>query len=429
MVLASSIVSADREIPAFPGAEGFGSHTPGGRSGRVIEVTNLNSDGPGSLREACSAKGPRIVVFRVGGTIEISRSLSIREPFITIVGQTAPGDGICLRGGTLGVHTHDVVIRYLRVRVGDSPEGPDPENRDCIDISGDADRVYNVVIDHCSFSWSTDENVATWYGPRDVTIQWCITSESLNDSLHPKGPHGKGMILGSQDNTITIHHCLLAHNADRNPLIGDTGNNMGPSIFDFRNNVIYNHGAWVCTNVRGTSYVNYIGNVIKVGPNGLKDRPRGVRFDADAEQLFFVKDNIWPGQTEGEVDDWKILGEGRPSPERLRSARPISAPPVTTEAAADVYESVLQYAGAVLPVRDVIDERIVQEVRTGTGLIINTPEEVSGWPKYQSDAPPEDSDHDGMPDDWERQYSLDPQDAADGPETWTAMATPMWRSI
>jgi pectate lyase len=234
IVLVSSIVSADREIPAFPGAEGFGSHTPGGRGGRVIEVTNLNPDGPGSLREACAAKGPCIVVFRVGGTIEINRGLSIREPFITIAGQTAPGDGICLRGGTLGVHTHDVVIRYLRVRVGDSPEGPDPENRDCIDISGDADRVYNVVVDHCSFSWSTDENVATWYGPRDVTIQWCITSESLNDSLHPKGPHGKGMILGSQDNTITIHHCLFAHNADRNPLIGDTGNNVGPSIFDFR---------------------------------------------------------------------------------------------------------------------------------------------------------------------------------------------------
>jgi len=413
MILVGSAARADREIPAFPGAEGFGSHTPGGRGGRVIEVTNLNSDGPGSLREACSAKGPRIVVFRVGGTIEISRGLSIREPFITIAGQSAPGDGICLRGGTLGVHTHDVVIRYLRVRVGDSPEGPDPENRDCIDISGDADRVYNVVIDHCSFSWSTDENVATWYGPRDVTIQWCITSESLNDSLHPKGPHGKGMILGSQDNTITIHHCIFAHNADRNPLIGDTGKNVGASIFDFRNNVIYNHGAWVCTNVRGTSHVNYVGNVIKIGPDGLKDRPRGVRFDADAEQLFFVKDNIWPGQTEEETDDWRILGEGRPSPDRLRSAGPISAPPVTTETAENAYESVLQFAGAILPVRDVIDDRLVQEVRTGTGLIINAPAEVGGWPKYQSSTPPDDSDHDGMTDDWERRYGLDPQDSAD----------------
>jgi len=413
MILAGSVAGADGEIPAFPGAEGFGSSTPGGRGGRVIEVTNLNPDGPGSLREACAAKGPRIVVFRVGGTIEIGRGLSIREPFITIAGQSAPGDGICLRGGTLGVHTHDVVIRYLRVRVGDSPAGPDPENRDCIDISGNADRVYNVVIDHCSFSWSTDENVATWYGPRDVTIQWCITSESLNDSLHPKGPHGKGMILGSQDNTIAIHHCLFAHNADRNPLIGDTGNNIGPSIFDFRNNVIYNHGAWVCTNVRGTSHVNYVGNVIKMGPNGLKDRPRGVRFNADAEQLFFVRDNIWPGQTEEEADDWKILGEGASTPDRLRSDGPIPAPLVTTEAAADVYESVLRFAGAVLPVRDVIDDRIVQEVRTGTGLIINTPAEVGGWPKYQSSTPPDDSDHDGMSDDWERRYSLEPQDSAD----------------
>jgi len=409
MIAAGSVAGADRKIPAFPGAEGFGADTPGGRGGRVIEVTNLNSHGPGSLREACAAKGPRIVVFRVGGTIR--GSLSIREPFITIAGQTAPGDGICLRDGTLGVHTHDVVIRYLRVRVGDGPEGPDPENRDCIDISGEADKVYNVVIDHCSFSWSTDENVATWYGPRDVTIQWCITSESLNDSLHPKGPHGMGMILGSRDNTITIHHNLFAHNNGRNPLIGDTGGNKGPSIFDFRNNVIYNHGPWVCTNVRGTSHVNYIGNYIKMGTNGLKDRPRGVRSDANAEQLFFVKDNIWPGQAEAEADDWKIP-DGIPV--NLRSSKPIPAALVTTESADDAYESVLRFAGAILPMRDVVDARLVQEVRTGTGLVINTPAEVSGWPDYQSATPPEDSDHDGMPDEWERQYNLAPQNANDG---------------
>ncbi len=405
----ASLSAQAPQLPAFPGAQGFGSHTPGGRGGRVIEVTNLNPTGPGSLREACAAKGPRIVVFRVGGTILLNGGLSVKEPFITIAGQTAPGDGICLRGGTLGVHTHDVVIRYLRVRVGDSPEGPDPENRDCIDISGEADKVYNVVIGHCLFSWSTDENVATWYSPRDITIQWCITSESLNDSLHPKGPHGMGMILGSRDNTITIHHNLFAHNNGRNPLIGDTGGNKGPSIFDFRNNVIYNHGPWVCTNVRGTSHVNYVGNVIKVGPNGQKDRPRGVRFDVNSAQLFFIQDNIWLGQTEADA-------VGGTPPDRMRSPESIPAPPVATEAAANIYESVLSFAGAILPTRDVVDARIVQEVKTGTGRIINTPAEVSGWPEYQSATPPSDSDHDGMPNDWEKQYGLAPQDSADGPK-------------
>ena len=412
---------AARAIPAFPGAEGFGSQTPGGRGGRVIEVTNLNPDGPGSLREAVAAEGPRIIVFRVSGTIPIHGGLSIREPFVTIAGQTAPGDGICLRGGTLSVGTHDVVIRHLRVRVGDSPEGANPENRDCIDISGDGERVYNVVIDHCSFSWGLDENVATWYGPRDVTIQWCITSESLLDSLHPKGPHGMGMILGSRDNTVTIHHCLLAHNNDRNALIGDTGGNKGPSVYDFRNNVIYNHGPWSCTNVRGTTHLNYVGNYIKMGPDGLPDDPRGVRFDAAARQLYFVRDNIWPGRPQGQVDDTLVLGsvlgpERTPPPDHFISPTPIPAPPLSTESAADAYESVLRCAGATLPVRDVVDARIVEEVRTETGRIIDTQTDVGGWPEYRSDTAPPDADHDGMPDAWERQHGLAPNDLADGPK-------------
>ncbi len=415
------LATAAWSLPAFPGAEGFGSDTPGGRGGRVIEVTNLNADGPGSFREAANAEGPRIIVFRVGGTIPIYGGLSIREPFVTIAGQTAPGDGICLRGGSLVVSTHDVVIRHLRVRVGDGPEGGNPENRDCIDVSGDGERVYNVVIDHCSFSWGLDENVATWYGPRDVTIQWCITSESLLDSLHPKGPHGMGMILGSRDNTITIHHCLFAHNNDRNALIGDTGGNEGPSIFDFRNNVIYDHGPWSCTNVRGTTHINYVGNYIKLGPEGLQDSPRGVRFDTSLEQLFFVRDNIWTGRSEGDVDPRLVLGsvlgpERTPPPDHFVSAKPIAAPPVTTESAADAYESVLQYVGATFPRRDVVDARIVQEVRTGTGRIIDTQQDVGGWPEYRSAEPEADGDHDGMPDMWEQWHGFATNDPSDGPK-------------
>src|SRR5690606_17601334 len=180
-------------VPAFPGAEGFGAFTPGGRGGRVIAVTTLESDGPGSLRAAVQAKGPRIIVFRVGGLIDMKGGIAIEEPFVTIAGQTAPGDGICLANGSLTIRTHDVVLRHLRVRVGDGPTGGNPENRDALCIAGSGDEAYNIVVDHCSFSWALDENVQTWRGPRDITIQWSITSESLLDSLHPKGRHGKGM--------------------------------------------------------------------------------------------------------------------------------------------------------------------------------------------------------------------------------------------
>ena len=412
--------AAAADLPAFPGAEGFGAYARGGRGGRMIEVTTLDRAGPSSLRAAVAAKGPRIVVFRVGGTIDLKGDLAIREPFLTIAGQTAPGDGICLRGGGLRVGAHDVVIRYLRVRVGDSPDGSDPENRDVIDIAGEPNRVYNVIVDHCSFSWAIDENVTTWYGPRNVTIQWCISSESLLDSLHPKGPHGMGMLLGSRDNTITVHHCLLAHNNGRNPLIGDTGKNRGPSVFDYCNNVMYNHGPWSCTNVRGTAHVNYVGNTIKMGPDGMKDRPRGVNFDPRSAQRFFVKDNMWPGRPAGHADDWLIMGsvlgpKRNAPPARLCSDQPIPAPPVTTESAASAYESVLRRVGAVLPVRDVVDARIVEEVRTGTGRIIDTQWDVGGWPEYRPAKPPSDSDRDGMPDRWERQRGLDPNNPADGP--------------
>ena len=412
---------AEVGLPAFPGAEGFGSTTRGGRGGRVIEVTNLNNDGQGSFREAVYADGPRIIVFRVGGIVDLHGGISIRNPYITIAGQTAPGDGICLKNGVFHIGTHDVVVRHLRVRPGDGPGGGNPENRDCIDVSGDGDKVYSIVVDHCSFSWGLDENVATWYGPRDVTFQWCITSESLHDSLHPKGPHGMGMILGSQDNTITIHHCLLAHNNGRNALIGDTGKNKGPSLVDFRNNVIYNHGRFSCSNVRGTTRINYVGNYIKMGPDGSQESPRGCNFSASDEQLLYVKGNLWPGMPEDETDDALVLGavlgpNRTPPPQRFVAPQPISVPFVTTESATDAYESVLRHVGATLPVRDVVDARVIEEARRGDGRIIDTQADVGGWPVYASAEPPADSDHDGMPDDWEQKHGLAPDDPNDGAE-------------
>jgi len=410
LLIFASVAVAD--LPAFPGAEGFGSHTPGGRGGRVIEVANLNADGPGSLKAAIDAKGARIVVFRVSGTIQLKRQLNIREPFITIAGQTAPGDGICLRGAYIWVGTHDVVIRHLRVRVGDSPEGSDPGNRDALDVAGDADRVYNVIIDHCSFSWALDETVSTWYGARDVTIQWCIVSEPLMDSLHPQGSHSTGVLLGSGENTVSVHHCLLAHNSGRNPLIAA---DHGESIIDWRNNVVYNYGGSVCGNARGPLKLNYVGNYIRIGYNSRK--PGTFRISTNDKQLYFVRDNIWPGMTEGEVEDRMILGRGNtPPPDDLMSPVPINTPPVTTQSASEVYEMLLNLSGAILPVRDVVDERIAEEVRTGTGAIIDTQWDVGGWPEYRSVEPPADTDHDGMPDDWEKQYGLKPDDPTDGPK-------------
>ena len=412
MILFTGFARSGRAVPAFPGAEGFGSQTPGGRGGRVIEVTNLDDDGPGSLKAAVDAKGPRIVVFRVSGTIQLSRQLNIREPFITIAGQTAPGDGICLRGTYIWVGTHDVVIRYLRVRVGDNPDGPDPGNRDGIDVVGKADQVYNVVIDHCSFSWALDETVSTWSAARDVTVQWCIVSEPLMDSIHPQGSHSTGVLLGSEENTVSVHHCLLAHNSGRNPLIAA---DHGKSVIDWRNNVVYNYGGSVCGNARGQVDINYVGNYIKAGPNSRE--PGAFRIRPDDKQLYFVRDNIWPGQPESGGKDLMVLSAGRtPLPDNIASSELIAVPPVTVQLAADVYETVLNFSGTILPVRDVVDARIVEEVRTGAGAIIDTQWDVGGWPEYHSIEAPADIDHDGMPDDWEQKYGFSPDDPADGPK-------------
>ena len=408
-------------IPAFPGAEGFGAKSVGGRGGRIIEVTNLNAKGPGSLRAACEAKGPRIVVFKVSGIIT-GNVYVVGEPFITIAGQTAPGDGICIRRGKLLVGTHDVIIRYLRVRPGDHPAGPGGENRDCLGIAGAGDRVYNVIVDHCSFSWGTDENVCVWDRARDVTIQWCISSEALHDSIHPKGPHSNGMILGYRENSVSIHHCLLAHNHSRNPLINAEGKSKTPPTYDYRNNVTYDYDAPWYGSIRGNSLLNYVGNLIKMGPSSFH-KPSGIAVIATSGQpRIYVKDNVWVGKLKGEVEESRReLGEklGPNCPPLMGTSRlesPAPAAHVATQPAADAYESVLDFAGCTRPVRDVVDARVIAEVRSGTGRLIDSQKDVGGWPTYASPAPPADTDRDGMPDAWEKKHGFDPNDPADGPK-------------
>ena len=211
-------------VPAFPGAEGFGSMTRGGRGGKVIAVTNLNDSGPGSLREACETEGARIVVFKVSGTITLESALKISNPYITIAGQTAPGDGICIRKYPISIRASEVIIRYLRVRLGNEAED-------------DADAISsryqkNIIIDHVSASWSVDETVSI-YHCENITVQWCLISESMYNAGHVKGTHGFGGIWGS--NYSTYHHNLLAHHSSRNPRFAS-----GCGYTDFRNNVVYN---------------------------------------------------------------------------------------------------------------------------------------------------------------------------------------------
>ena len=405
-----------KRIRAFPGAEGFGAYAKGGRGGRIIEVTNLNAKGPGSLQAACNAKGRRMVVFRVSGVIK--GTVVVREPFITIAGQTAPGDGICIRNGMLIVGTHDVIVRHLRARPGDDLFGVSPTDRDCIKLSGTD--THNVIFDHCSASWGVDENVQICGPYSNITVQWCITSESLVDSIHPKGPHGMGMILGYAPRAVSIHHCLFAHNSDRNPYINEKRSKT-TTIIDFRNNVIYTPSRTPCSTGGGNLQLNYVGNFLKTRKN-LKGIPRAFWvLPYGHSPKFYVKDNVWPGMPEDKADHWSAVWDFRDrrrgrAPEVMRLTKPAAAPPVTTESAVQAYESVLSFTGCTRPVRDVVDARIVAEVRAGTGRIIDSQEDVGGWPTYASATPPADSDHDAMPDAWEKRFGFNPNDPADGPK-------------
>ncbi len=397
--VAGLAVGAD--IPAFPGAEGFGSRTPGGRGGQVLFVRNLNDSGPGSLRAACEAEGARIVIFRVAGIIDLRTPIRITQPFVTIAGQTAPGDGVCLRGRGIDVDTHDVVIRHLRVRPGDVLGA----ETDAISVGGSS---YNVVVDHCSASWGVDENLSPSGSIRDVTVSWCIISEGLNRSVHHKGNHGYGSLVRAIGG-VSLHHNLWAHNNGRNPRMGDNYGKLPSPLLDIRNNVIYNYrglsmvGEWL--------NVNYIGNYLRPGPNSTAATQFSPTKTAAAN--FYLDDNIVEGQPNRPIDAWlpKSHQEGFNTITVVRTA--FEAAAVRTTAALKALEEVLAAAGATLPVRDAVDSRIASECRERTGAIVDSQSEVGGWPDYRQARPPLDLDRDGMPDAWEIANKLNPRDSAD----------------
>ena len=401
---------------AFPGAEGFGAQALGGRGGQVLFVTNLNDAGPGSLRDAVQAEGPRTVIFQVSGTIALESTLAIREPYITIAGQTAPGDGICLKNYALSIAADHVIVRYLRCRPGDNTESePDA-------ISIGAGR--NIIVDHCSASWAVDETLSasTSGNLGDLTVQWCIISESLDDSSHHKGAHGYGsLIRGGWGNGYTFHHNLYAHHHARLPRPGnynDRTRDPDGLILDFRNNVIYNWGGDAAgyhsdgsNGVDSITRMNFVGNYYQSGADS--DGTLAFSERTPSAQAYFAgnaMNRIIPD------DPWSLVSFHGFSDEALaayQQATPIDVAPVITDDALTAYERVLAEAGATLPARDSVDERIVNGVRYGTGRIINDEDDVRGWPPLASGRVPRDHDRDGMPDQWERRHGLSSSDPDD----------------
>jgi pectate lyase len=396
---------AGRALPAFPGAEGFGADTPGGRGGRVIFVTNLDDSGPGSLRAACEAEGPRIVIFRVSGLITLKRPLVVKNPYLTVAGQTAPGDGVCLRNSAFVIATHDVVVRHLRSRPGDLGDG----EADCITLAAGA---RDVILDHCSATWSIDEALSLAGDVSDVTVQWCLIAEALNHSKHPKGAHGYGSLVRA-DGAVSLHHNLWAHNDSRSPRLGDNYGAPPYPTFDVRNNVMYDYGVTCSGLTQGVLKVNYVANYIKPGPASTASHP--IQVGAPSDMLFYIRDNVLEGN-EQLTDDNTVFFSQAGAADAVRMqivGAPFPAPQVQTLPVAEAYEAVLAGVGATLPARDAVDARIVSEVRLHGGRLVDSQEQVGGWPEYRSAAPPADSDDDGMPDAWETAHGLDPRNPAD----------------
>jgi len=388
---------------AFPGAEGYGKYTTGGRGGTVYEVTTLNPSGAGSLGAAISASGARTVVFKVSGTI--TGNFNISNGNITIAGQTAPGDGICIKGN-LSTSADNIIIRYIRVR-------HDPS------IIGDAigGRYHqNIIIDHVSASWSADE-VFTLYFNKNTTVQWCIISEGCEKAGEG---HRFGGIWGN--NPGTWHHNLFAHNDSRNPRWAS-----GCGYNDYRNNVLYNWGYGSCYggekqqpgDSRFTFFtVNMIANYYKYGPATNASIKRRIAEPSarstDDKGDWYVSDNYVEGYPAVTADNWK----GIDGSNYIKLSAPWSAMPINQQSPQDAYDAVLDGAGCSFPNRDTVDARIIEEVLTGTAIygnngIIDVPSDVGGWPVLAAGTPYTDSDHDGMSDDWETASGLNPGDPAD----------------
>ena len=425
---------------AFPGAEGGGMYTTGGRGGKVIHVTTLADSGTGSLRAALNESGPRTIVFDVAGLIDLKSQLDIARGDVTIAGQTAPGDGICIKGFATQVKTDNVIIRFVRFRMGDE------KNQESDAIWGRYNR--NIILDHCSMSWSVDE-CSSFYANINFTMQWCILTESLCNSLHGKGSHGYGGIWGGKN--ASYHHNLLANHKSRNPRfdhpeIYDKYLESHRGNVDYRNNAVYNWGDNSTYGGEG-AWFNMVGNYYKPGP-ASKDRKyfldaNGIYTSSNTNYgypLLYLSGNVHEKHDDISVDNshgiyWHDHKTNTPpdASRLLSSVQPLSGPSsqavyTTTHVAADAFARICDRAGASLS-RDAVDERACRDAKSGSATftdggngskngLIDSQTAVGGWPAYSADsselAAVKDSDGDGMPDWFEDQFGLNKSDASDG---------------
>ncbi|GAA5095080.1 pectate lyase [Chryseobacterium ginsengisoli] len=427
ILLGISTPSNAQNVLSFPGAEGFGRYTTGGRGGKVYFVTKLTDDGSeGTLRYALDQKGSRYIVFKTGGTIYLESPLKIKEGDVTIAGQTAPGDGITVANYETFVGANNVVIRYMRFRMGDQKK-----------FEGDAlgaRFIKNLIVDHCSMSWSTDETVSI-YVNENTTLQWCVIAESLRNSFHQKGAHGYGGIAGGK--FASFHHNMYAHHDSRNPRLGEyAGSKFAlTDLIDFRNNVIYN---WGHNNIYGGEgmNVNIVNNYYKPGPATMT-KQRIVAIDKNERPetevyniwgKYYINGNVIEGNPEISKDNWTkgVFAQMKPSYNltdkdkngiKINESHDIQNN-VKTDYPKDAYDKILQIGGASL-VRDAVDLHVLKDVKNGsftykgskgsTNGIIDSQKDVGGFPDLKQGTPLPDSDNDGMPDEWEIKNKLNPK--------------------
>jgi hypothetical protein len=415
-----------QNVLSFPGAEGFGRYTTGGRGGKVYVVDKLTDDGSeGTLRHALNQKGPRYIVFKTGGTIYLESPLRIKEGDVTIAGQTAPGDGITVANYETFVAADNVIIRYMRFRMGDQKK-----------YQGDAFGarfIKNLMVDHCSMSWSTDETVSI-YVNENTTLQWSVISESLRNSTHEKGAHGYGGIAGGK--FASFHHNIYAHHDSRSPRLGEyEGSKFAlTDLTDFRNNVIYN---WGHNNIYGGEgmNVNIVNNYYKPGP-ATTTKQRIVAIDKNKKPQaevyniwgkYYINGNVMEGNPEITKDNWTegVFGQMKSYnlTDKDKNSIKINQPHdvqdnVKTHSAKEAFEKILQFGGASL-VRDAVDLHVLKDVKNGsftfkgskgsTNGIIDSQNDVGGFPNLNPGKPLLDSDNDGMPDEWEIKNKLNPK--------------------
>lgn len=415
--ISNDSINIDTTIKAFETAEGYGAYSKGGRGGQVIYVTNLNNDGPGSFREAISVNSPRTILFAVSGVIRLETLAIIENPYITIAGQSAPGKGITFTNSGIYTKTHDVIIRHIRIRPGDSKTGHDYNDRDAITIG---EKSYNVMVDHVSASWSVDEIISTFYKPQYISVQWSIFSEALSNAghideeLHIEEEHSKAFLVGDGSKYVSVHKNLFAHNNDRAPV-----QVKGGVICDVINNINYNWGEFAFSFFmdyeKSGVIVNLIGNYFKKGNSTIGN------FFTEPNTMYESK--IYVGEN---VGDDSLLMVYNSNPELFINNKDyLYDSPVGWGNNIVIYDienytdSILDNVGAILPERDSIDLRIINDVRFKQGKIIDSQDDVGGYPVWEeiilntAELDSIDGDRDGMNDNWEKTHGLNSNNSED----------------